>query len=141
MVINILMIWENFKFSRLSQTSILFLRMYPIDTNSVLCMLVLLVAHAYTQTTTKNTILRTSSYRSGTKRRRHSHIRLVLREIDFQLKIAQAKTLNQKKRWAIKRALAEAEGETAQAEREEIKQLEREAEKRRVAEEATKGKK
>jgi len=79
--------------------------------------------------------------RSGTKRRRHSHIRLVLREIDFQLKIAQAKTLNQKKRWAIKRALAEAEGETAQAEREEIKQLEREAEKRRVAEEATKGKK
>lgn len=65
--------------------------------------------------------------RSGKKLRRHSHMRIVVREIDFPLKIAQAKTLNQKKKWVRLQHAAEADAARAKAEREEIEELERAA--------------
>merc|ERR1712216_155228 len=37
--------------------------------------------------------------RSGKKFRRHSHIRLMLREIDFPTKLLQAESINQKRKW------------------------------------------
>jgi large subunit ribosomal protein L22 len=62
--------------------------------------------------------------RMGLKCRQHSHIRIVLREIDFKLKIYQAKTLTEKKRWVALRQRAETEYAKVAAEREEIKNLE-----------------
>ncbi len=58
---------------------------------------------------------------------KHSHIRLVLREIDFKLRIYQATSLNQKKKWFMLQQQAERDGARATAEREEVKRLEREA--------------
>lgn len=64
--------------------------------------------------------------RMGRVERKHSHMRVVLREIDFPLKIYQAKTLAQKKRWFLMQQQAEKDAARALAEREEIKRLERE---------------
>lgn len=64
--------------------------------------------------------------RSGKMERKHSHIRVVLREIDFRLKIYQAKTIGQKKKWYLLQQQAEKDFALAAAKREEIKRLERE---------------
>ena len=66
--------------------------------------------------------------RTGRKERKHSHMRVVLREIDFPLKIYQARTLAQKRRWYLMQMKAEQDSARAAAEREEIERLEREAE-------------
>lgn len=64
--------------------------------------------------------------RHGKMERKHSHMRVVLREIDFPLKIYQAKTLAQKKKWFLHQQDAAKDAARAAAEREEIERLERE---------------
>jgi large subunit ribosomal protein L22 len=63
--------------------------------------------------------------RTGRMEHRHSHMRVVLREVDFKLKVYQAPTLNQKKRWLERQMVAQRDGDRARAEREEIARLER----------------
>lgn len=63
--------------------------------------------------------------RTGKMEHRHAHMRVVLREIDFKLKVYQAPTLNQKKRWLERQLVAQRDGDRATAEREEIARLER----------------
>lgn len=58
---------------------------------------------------------------------RYSHMRVVLREIDFPLKIYQAKTVGQKKKWIQLQLAAQQDAEKAQTEREELERLELEA--------------
>jgi len=62
--------------------------------------------------------------RSGKKSRRHSHIRLVLREIDFPTKLLQAESINQKRKWLGLLKTARDEFETAKVERDELAELE-----------------
>ena len=64
---------------------------------------------------------------AGRKERKHSHMRVVLREIDFPLKIYQAKSLAQKKRWYLLQQQAEKDYARRAAEREETKRLEEKA--------------
>ena len=52
-----------------------------------------------------------------------SHIRVVLREIDFKLKIYQAKSLNQKRKWLAHQIRADRDGEKAKVKREEMQRL------------------
>jgi ribosomal protein L22 len=66
--------------------------------------------------------------RSGRMEHKFSHFRVVLREIDFKLRIYQAETLNQKKRWFLRQQQAEADYAKAKAERDEITRLEKETE-------------
>lgn len=54
---------------------------------------------------------------------RFSHMRVVLREIDFKLKIFQARSLNQKKRWIQRQIHAEEDAKRVQKEREELELL------------------
>jgi large subunit ribosomal protein L22 len=63
--------------------------------------------------------------RTGKMEHRHSHARAVLREIDFKLKIYQAPTLNQKRRWIELQRIAQQDGDRSQAERKEIERLEK----------------
>lgn len=72
--------------------------------------------------------------RSGKKSRRHSHIRLVLREIDFPTKLLQAESINQKRKWLGHLKTARDDYERAKVEREEMAELEAMAAK--LAEEA-----
>jgi large subunit ribosomal protein L22 len=65
--------------------------------------------------------------RYGRMERKHSHFRVVLREIDFKLKLVQAPTVNQKKKWFQLQQQAERDGAQAKAERDEMARLEREA--------------
>lgn len=65
--------------------------------------------------------------RTGMMEHKHAHMRVVLREIDFKLRIYQAPTINQKKKWFLLQQQAEKDGDRAQAEREEIARLERAA--------------
>lgn len=58
---------------------------------------------------------------------RFSHFRVVLREIDFRLKIYQARTMNQKKRWVQLQHKAEQDYARTSAERDELVELERQA--------------
>ena len=67
-------------------------------------------------------------------------MRVVLREIDFKLKIFQAKSLNQKKKWLQHKIRAEREFEHAQAERQELERLKREEEAQRLARKSDKKK-
>jgi ribosomal protein L22 len=62
--------------------------------------------------------------RTGVMHHRHTHIRVVLREIDFKLKIYQAPTLNQKKKWFLRQMAAEREASTARNQRAELEELE-----------------
>ena len=66
-----------------------------------------------------------------------SHIRAVLREIDFPLKIYQAKSLNQKKKWLAHQHRAERDAQAAKAKREEterlLKQQEQQLQERKAA--------
>jgi large subunit ribosomal protein L22 len=66
--------------------------------------------------------------RSGRMEHKFCHFRVVLREIDFKLRIYQAESLNQKKRWFIRQQQAEADFAAAKAERDEITRLEQETE-------------
>lgn len=59
----------------------------------------------------------------GIMHHKFSHIRVVLREIDFPLKIYQQKTLNQKKKWLLHQQRAEQDGKAAMAKRQELEQL------------------
>jgi hypothetical protein len=54
---------------------------------------------------------------------RYAHIRVLLREIDFKLKIFQAPSMNQKKKWFTHQMRAQREFERAQAERQEMQRL------------------
>lgn len=63
--------------------------------------------------------------RAGRMDHLHAHMRVVLREIDFKLKIYQAPTLSQKKKWFMLQQQAERDGARARAEREEVERLER----------------
>jgi len=65
--------------------------------------------------------------RMGKKVHKHAHIRIILREIDFNLKIAQSITKGQKKKWIKLKRLAMSEEREARKERSEIEALEREA--------------
>lgn len=59
---------------------------------------------------------------------RFSHMRVVLREIDFKLKIFQAPTVNKKRKWIERQMVAEEDAARANQEREEILELKRQAE-------------
>lgn len=62
--------------------------------------------------------------RSGKKLRRFSHIRLVLREIDFPTKLLQADSINGKRKWLGLLQNAREDYDKALAEREELAELE-----------------
>lgn len=68
---------------------------------------------------------------------KHSHISLVLREIDFPLRIYQQKSLNQKKKWMFHQQRANKDAEAAKTKREELdrllKQQEAQLEERKAA--------
>ena len=66
--------------------------------------------------------------RAGRMEHKHSHFRVVIREIDFKLRIYQAPTLGQKKRWFMRQQQADTDFATAKAERDEISRLEKETE-------------
>ncbi|GKY92978.1 hypothetical protein MPSEU_000266400 [Mayamaea pseudoterrestris] len=65
--------------------------------------------------------------RHGIMHHKHSHMRVVLREIDWKLRIYQAPSINQKKKLFMMQQEAERDGASARAEREELARLEREA--------------
>lgn len=65
--------------------------------------------------------------RTGQTKKRFSHMRVVLREIDFPLRIYQAPSVNQKRKWIERQLRAEKDAETAKAEREELARLEQQA--------------
>jgi len=75
--------------------------------------------------------------RHGVMHHKHSHISLVLREIDFPLRIYQQKSLNQKKKWMFHQQRAKKDAEAAKAKREEVdrltKQQEAQLEERKAA--------
>jgi large subunit ribosomal protein L22 len=75
--------------------------------------------------------------RTGTKHRKFTHMRLVLREIDFPLKIALSRTVSQKKKWILRQQIAEQEAAVARQERQEMKQLEALAKERNDLKEAS----
>lgn len=62
--------------------------------------------------------------RVGRKERKHSHIRVVLREIDFKLRLYQAKSLSEKRKWLMIQEEAASDHSLAQKEREELEILE-----------------
>lgn len=64
--------------------------------------------------------------RLGRKQHRHAHIRLVLREIDFPLKIVQAKTRGGREDWIRRMGVAEEEYRESRVEGDELERLERE---------------
>jgi hypothetical protein len=57
-----------------------------------------------------------------------SNIRVVLREIDFPLRIFQQKSLNQKKKWLMHQRRAEQDADVAKVKRDEVKRLEKQQE-------------
>jgi large subunit ribosomal protein L22 len=63
--------------------------------------------------------------RSGRMEHKHSHMRVVLREVDFKLRIYQAPSVNQKKKWFMLQQNAEKDSTRAKAERDEIRRLEK----------------
>lgn len=62
--------------------------------------------------------------RMGKMTRPFAHMRMVIREIDFKLKIYQAKAYSEKKKWLNLFCKAQAEAAVAQAEREELAKYE-----------------
>mmetsp|Transcript_13137 Transcript_13137/g.28516 ORF Transcript_13137/g.28516 Transcript_13137/m.28516 type:complete len:291 (+) Transcript_13137:128-1000(+) len=75
--------------------------------------------------------------RAGIMHHRFSHVRVVLREIDFPLKIALCNSVAGKRKWLEKMKIAEREGEGARLEREEVERLEKRIEERKKAKEDT----
>lgn len=68
--------------------------------------------------------------RTGIMHHKHSHMRVILREIDFPLKIYQAPTLNQKRKWVKLQIEAREEFLNAKKERDELLALKQEAQKK-----------
>jgi len=66
--------------------------------------------------------------RHGIMHHKYSHIRVVLREIDFPLRIYQQKSLNQKKKWLYHQQRAESDARAAMVKREELERLEKQQE-------------
>jgi len=62
--------------------------------------------------------------KSGKRTTRFSHVRIVLRAIDFDLKILQAKTLNQKRKWLELKQVAENDAKLADKENEFLRKHE-----------------
>lgn len=69
--------------------------------------------------------------RAGKMYRRFSHVRLVLREIDFPLKILQCKSINQRLKWVALMEKAEEDKKVYMEERKEIEELESQVEEMR----------
>lgn len=65
-----------------------------------------------------------------------SHIRVVLREIDFPLRIYQQKSLNQKKKWLQHQHRAEKDAQAAKAKRDEMERLMRQEEEQSLSRKA-----
>lgn len=70
--------------------------------------------------------------RTGIMHHRYTHVRMVLREIDFPLKIALSSSVAGKRKWLGLMRTAEVEGEASRLEKEEVDRLEREIEQRRL---------
>lgn len=68
--------------------------------------------------------------RAGMKRRRHSNMRVVLREIDFDLKILQASSTTKKRKWLMRKKIAEEDAKKSLLEKEEIAKLQEATKKR-----------
>ena len=69
-----------------------------------------------------------SFQRHGVMHHKFSHMRVVLREIDFPLRIFQQKSLNQKRKWLQHQQRAERDGQAAKVKREEMERLIKEQE-------------
>jgi large subunit ribosomal protein L22 len=69
--------------------------------------------------------------RAGKMYRRFSHVRIVLREIDFPLKILQCKSINQRLKWVELMEKAEDDKKVYMEERKEIEELESQVEEMR----------
>jgi len=78
--------------------------------------------------------------RSGKMHRRFSHVRVVLREIDFPLKILQCTSINQREKWVARMEVGLREQAEYRKEKEEIDSLEKEVKEmqRKKAEEDAK---
>ena len=74
--------------------------------------------------------------RSGKKLHRFSHFNVKLREIDWELKVAQAQSLHQKQRWFEKYLSSKEEAEMVKKEAEELEELERLAEEQEMKRQA-----
>jgi hypothetical protein len=61
--------------------------------------------------------------RNGVMHHKHSHIRVILREIDFKLKIYQANAMGQKKKWLLHQMRADRDAEKAKVQRDEMQRL------------------
>ena len=72
---------------------------------------------------------------------KYAHMRVVLREIDFPLKIYQAHTLNQKKKWLARQQRAKQDYDAAKAKREEMERLLKLQEEQQKEKEVTAAKK
>ncbi|CAJ1959600.1 unnamed protein product [Cylindrotheca closterium] len=70
--------------------------------------------------------------RHGIMHHKHSHIRVVLREIDFPLRILQQKSLNQKKKWLWYQHRAENDYQASKAKRDEMLRLVEQQEKQEL---------
>ena len=70
-------------------------------------------------------LIKPQNLRSGKKLRRFSHIRLVLREIDFPTKLIESTSINQKRKWLERLEIAREDYEKATVEKEELAELER----------------
>jgi hypothetical protein len=64
-------------------------------------------------------------FRSGVLHHKFSNIRVLLREIDFPLRIYQQTSLNQKKKWLRHQQRAEQDALAAKAKRDEMERLEK----------------
>eukprot|EP00934_Nitzschia_sp_Nitz4_P001791 Nitzschia sp. Nitz4//scaffold12_size214221//186598//187443//NITZ4_001531-RA/size214221-augustus-gene-0.13-mRNA-1//1//CDS//3329535113//1791//frame0 len=95
------------------------------------------VAECYT---TKSMMLRRMKPmgrgRAGVLHHKFSHIRVVLREIDFPLRIYQQTSLNQKKKWLMHQQRADRDAQAAKARREEMERLEKQQEEQLQARKA-----
>jgi large subunit ribosomal protein L22 len=76
----------------------------------------------------------------GVMHHKYSHIRVVLREIDFPLRIYQQESLNQKKKWLHHQQRADQDGQAAKAKREEMERLVRQQEEQMLQRKAAESK-
>lgn len=74
--------------------------------------------------------------RTGRMEHKHCHFRVVLREIDFKLRIYQAPNMNQKKNWFVKQQQAAADFKAASEKRAEYEELKRRADANKAKREA-----
>jgi large subunit ribosomal protein L22 len=74
--------------------------------------------------------------RTGKMEHRYAHFRVVLREIDYKLRIYQAPSINQKKKWFVRQQEAAVDAQKAAVERAEMAELKRQAEANRAKRQA-----